>query len=532
MRIGRVPSTLAALALVATVLGTPAAAVVPPPTAVITPPTQSVQRGETVFLVGSGSFGAFPLGFSWIRLSGPTVTLAPVAGTNGAAQSFVAAAAGTYVFRLAVTDAFGQMGSAETTITVSDVQRPSVIVHLGQPVTGAQAIFEAAPFFRDGSFSGPPSSTYAATVDYGDGAGIGSLALRGTSFTLAHTYLDNGAFTISVAVADGEGDRGTGALSVAVLNRQPDATINAVPSQVWGRAVTLSGSATDPSPVDQAAGFDVVWGFGDGSPQVSGHNLFSTTHSYAVPGTYSASLQVADKDGGRDAKTTIVEITRRPATLACVGGTTTFGFAAVSVLLGDALAGARLGDHSVRISVNGVAADAPTDASGVATLRLPPFPPLAPGAYTVNVTLAADDPLYVAPSAMCGLAVVNTEGGRADGDDLRSAIGDVAGGFEVKVEKGRVRGELALRIGGLKFKAEELTALGISADGAQAAFAGVSRDGREFVAFVEDNDPHGKPESEKRPPRDRFKLWVQGVLQTGDGTLTKGDVEVRLPKRS
>ena len=54
---------------------------------------------------------------------------------------------------------------------------------------------ENSIFAQSGSFTDPGADTWTATVDYGDGYGVQSLALVGKTFGLSHTYVDNGNFT-------------------------------------------------------------------------------------------------------------------------------------------------------------------------------------------------------------------------------------------------------------------------------------------------------------------------------------------------
>jgi len=71
-----------------------------------------------------------------------------------------------------------------------------------------------------------------------------------------------------------------------------------------------------------------------------------------------------------------------------------------------------------------------------------------------------------------------------------------------------------------------MTALGLSADNRKGWFAGVGRDGRSFTAYVEDNGEPGTA--------DVFKLWVDGVLQTGegDGTISGGDIQIHAQRNA
>jgi hypothetical protein len=56
----------------------------------------------------------------------------------------------------------------------------------------------------------------------------------------------------------------------------------------------------------------------------------------------------------------------------------------------------------------------------------------------------------------------------------------------------------------------------VNPDGHSAWFAGVGWGGRSFLAFVDDRGATG----------DVFRLWINGVERTGDGTLITGDVTV------
>ena len=68
-------------------------------------------------------------------------------------------------------------------------------------VGGAARLREGATLARQGSFSDTRSSGWTATVNYGDGSGSQPLALTTDKhFTLAHTYGDDGRYTVVVAI--------------------------------------------------------------------------------------------------------------------------------------------------------------------------------------------------------------------------------------------------------------------------------------------------------------------------------------------
>lgn len=69
-------------------------------------------------------------------------------------------------------------------------------------------------FTRVGSFSDPGADSWTALVDYGDGGGPQPLVLTGNNFSLQHTYLLPGEYTLTVTVTDD--DNGVGSASITV----------------------------------------------------------------------------------------------------------------------------------------------------------------------------------------------------------------------------------------------------------------------------------------------------------------------------
>jgi PKD domain-containing protein len=108
---------------------------------------------------------------------------------------------------------------------------------------------------------------------------------------------DNGVYDGQLTVTDVTGLSTTQSFTVDVSNVKP--SVNAGPDTTadWGRAVPLNGQATDPGSNDQAT-LQYTWTFGDGSPSATGGP--SVVHAYSMPGDYTATLKVCDKDGGCD----------------------------------------------------------------------------------------------------------------------------------------------------------------------------------------------------------------------------------------
>jgi len=78
-------------------------------------------------------------------------------------------------------------------------------------------LFPGETYAAVGSFSDPGADPWSGTADYGDGSGVGGLALNGKSFSLSHTYAVAGTFTVTVRITD-DAVAATGTATVTVLS--------------------------------------------------------------------------------------------------------------------------------------------------------------------------------------------------------------------------------------------------------------------------------------------------------------------------
>jgi PKD repeat protein len=95
---------------------------------------------------------------------------------------------------------------------------------------------------------------------------------------------------------------------VWVLNAPPTATVTGPTAAVAGQPLTFTLTATDPSPVDQAAGFTyaIDWD-GDGTVDqtITGPGEVQVTHTYSAAGTFTVRVTATDKDGGTSTPATV-----------------------------------------------------------------------------------------------------------------------------------------------------------------------------------------------------------------------------------
>jgi PKD repeat protein len=392
---------------------------------------------------------------------------------------------GTYTVAVTITDDDGGAGSDVARVTVRNVA-PAVDAGADASLDEGGSLTLAATLTDPGT-----RDTHAVSVDWGDGK-------AGEGLTGAHRYDDNGTFTVTVTAKDDDGGVGSDRLLVQVRNVAP--TVDAGPdrSAPWGVPVPLIGIAVDPSDADTAAGFSGGWRFGDGK---EGSNL-AALHAYAEPGRYDAVLTVTDKDGGSASDSVVVTIGRRATRLVWTGSTAAaFGFVELEAQLHDGAdpATARLGGRTLVFEVAGQRLTAPTDATGAARTATPL--PLAPGTHRVVVSFAEDD-RYLASRVETTVVVAQSPG-------------HVTGpGLTAQSDGGEPKGELQFE----DYHSHEITALGVASDGRKAWLAGIGRDGRGFVAYVEDNGEPGKD--------DVYRLWIAGEPQTGDGVFSEGNIQI------
>jgi PKD repeat protein len=248
--------------------------------------------------------------------------------------------------------------------------------------------------------------------------------LSATGPTAAFAADDGPAIAhVTVTADDGHGGTGTATIDVELRNVPPTANAGADAEALWGLPVHLTGSATDPSAADTAAGLRASWDLGDGVPAVTG---FAVSHAYAEPGAYTAALTATDKDGGAGTDTATVDVRPRPATVTYTGPSGLDpSSAAVTARLGDAAdaGSARLEGHTITIAVGPAECTATTDVTGLARCTINASAlPVGPARVTVT---SAEDRLYTTASASAPVVLYGLPVGGLFVVGERAATGNV-----------------------------------------------------------------------------------------------------------
>ncbi len=229
---------------------------------------------------------------------------------------------GVYNVQLTVTDDDGAMGTTTVPVTVTNVDPTAVITSSTITETEGTPII-----FGSGNSTDPGNDTltYSWLVD--DGA-TNTLITTTTNITTGYAFPDQGVYTVTLEVDDGDGGLGSDVITVTIQNGPPTAVItSSTVTETEGIPIIFgSGNSTDP-------GNDTLtysWLVDDGATNTLITTTTNITTTYAFPdqGVYTVTLQVDDGDGGLDSDVITVTIQNGPPTVDAGGPyTTTVGTA-------------------------------------------------------------------------------------------------------------------------------------------------------------------------------------------------------------
>jgi hypothetical protein len=268
----------------------------------------TVAEGDAVTLGGSGSDpNGDALDFAW-DLDGDGTFETPAASPSFSAAGLDGPSSQTVW--LEVTDPDGLTDVDEAVVNVTNAA-PSVSAGLDRSVAEGSTLSLGTLAFSD---PGVPD-THTASVDWGDGTAsqAGTVVEVGGSGVVTfptHVYADNGAHTVTVCVADDDGDQGCDTAGVTVSNVAPVVEAGSSQTVAEGSTISLASSFGDAGTLDTHTA-TVNWGdgtptepatvtespFGPPGSTAGMAGTLSGSHVYADNGSYTVTVCVTDDDG-------------------------------------------------------------------------------------------------------------------------------------------------------------------------------------------------------------------------------------------
>ena len=251
----------------------------------ITLPLNSVSLSGT----GTDTDGTIA-SYSWSKVSGGN---AVITSPNTAATTVTGLEAGTYSFRLTVTDNSGATGAASVNVTVNAATNTAPVANAGTAQTITLPLNSV-------SLSGTGTDTDGTIASYSWSKVSGGNAVITSPNTAATTVtgLEAGTYSFRLTVTDNSGATGAASVNVTV-----NAATNTAPVANAGTAqtitlplnsVTLSGTGIDTDGTIASYSWAKVSG---GNAIITSPNTATTTVTGLEEGTYSFRLTVTDNKG-------------------------------------------------------------------------------------------------------------------------------------------------------------------------------------------------------------------------------------------
>jgi ribosomal protein L14 len=260
-------------------------------------------------LLGSGTDADGTIAsYAWARVSGPaTFTLGTA---NAATTTLTNLVAGTYVFRLTVTDNGGATGTDNVTVTVNAAVNQPPTANAGSDVTLTLPV-NSTTLLGSGTDADGTIASYAwARV-----SGPATFTL-GTA-NAATTTLSNlvaGTYVFRLTVTDNGGATGTDNVTVTVNaapNQPPTANAGSdITLTLPVNSTTLNGSGSDPD--GTITGYAWARVSGPATFTLGTANAATTTLSNLVAGTYVFRLTVTDNSGATGTDNVTVTVNAAP----------------------------------------------------------------------------------------------------------------------------------------------------------------------------------------------------------------------------
>ncbi len=208
---------------------------------------------------------------------------------------------GAHLVTVRIDDGDGGIVADSFAVTVVSSGTPTF--EAGQDAT----LNEGATLTRAGSFDDSTGTSWTATVDYGDGLGAAPLPLVGQTFSLSHTYVQQGAFTVVITITNNNNAALTDSFVVTAANVAPAFDAGASLSLSEGGTLSRSGAFTDPGADAWTATVDYGDGLGAQSLALVG-KTYALDHTYAQQGSFTVAITIDDGDGGSHTDSFVVTV--------------------------------------------------------------------------------------------------------------------------------------------------------------------------------------------------------------------------------
>ena len=223
-------------------------------------------------------------------------------GTTNSLTSHTYADNGVYTVAVTVTDDEGGVSLPDTlTITVNNVA-PEVEAGIDQIVNEGDLV-TINPTFTDVGIL----DTHTAIISWGDGTADTNVDPATSPMSESHTYADDGTYTVTVTVDDGE-DNGFDTLTITVNNVAPEVEAGVDQIVNEGDLVTINPTFTDVGILDTHTAI-ISWGDGTADTNVDpATSPMSESHTYADNGVYTVTVTVTDDDNGEGSDTLTITV--------------------------------------------------------------------------------------------------------------------------------------------------------------------------------------------------------------------------------
>ena len=232
---------------------------------------------------------------------------------------------GSFPITVSVADAGGSSATASVTASVSD----AALTATGTQIIATEgAIFNGVvATFTDADPNGM-AGDYLATISWGDGTSSGTVAVNGAGFSVSgmHTYAEEGAYTVSVVIADA-GSSVTATSPVSVADASLHAQGVSLPATRFRAFAGTVATFTDDDPGGVVSDYIATINWGDGMTSIGrvsalgGSFVVSSTHMFAE-GRFTITTTIADTGGATAAATSTITVDlTAPVTVATVNGT-------------------------------------------------------------------------------------------------------------------------------------------------------------------------------------------------------------------